>query len=185
MLALWFDQLGFILCNQLNLQFKAVAHNGYPSVRISLDGQVLADHLFTGEDWQFSISVGTDAGSHVLQVERYGKTEKNWSPEKDQILEIIGVIVDGIAVPNYVLTKHSHFEFNDQIHYGSLYFGPNGVWRFEFQTPILTFVLDQKIAHEAQYNQDYLYPWSYKLGPDSVNSIITTIDQTLERVKLL
>lgn len=162
-----------------------MAFQGYPCIKISLDDQLLLDHHFTSDQWTFSIDLDHEPARHVLCIERYGKTNDNWSPDLDQIVEILHVSVDGIHMPNYILDRHSRFEFDNQLHQGSRYFGPNGLWTFEFSTPIITHILDEKIRHESQYNQDYLYPWSYRLGPDSVNNIISNIDQTLEKARHL
>lgn len=171
--------------NHIDLSFQATAFNGLPCVRILLDDQLLIDHKFQQENWRYEIDLPQGPGSYRLVIERYGKTAEHWSAEQDQTVEITGITVDGIPVPHYVLDKHSRFEFDGQSHPGSRFFGPNGTWTFEFVSPMLTFILDQKILHEAQYNQDYEYPWSYRLGPDSVNNIVSSIDQALERVKNL
>lgn len=102
-----------------------------------------------------------------------------------QILKIQKILVDNIAIPNYVFENTCTFNFLDQQHPGSLCFEPSGIWVWNFQTPILTYILDQKIIHEAKYNQDYVYPWSYKLGPNSVSDISDRINSAHKRVQKL
>jgi hypothetical protein len=173
------------LNSKVKIYFKVSEYNGYPNIKIFLNNYLLADQAFFNDQWNFEFEVGHQPGNHCLKIERYGKTDRNYSQEKDQTVEITAITVDGIAIPEYMLVKQSKFEFNDQIHLGSLYFGPNGIWTFNFATPIITHILDQKIHHEAQYNQDYIYPWSYKLGPDSVNSILSNIEHAVDQVNKL
>jgi hypothetical protein len=171
--------------NTIQINFKVSEHNGYPCIRILLNDQLLVDHQFVDTLWTYEFSLGNDVASHCLQIERYGKTDLNYSTEKDQTVEIVDITVDGIKVPTYILDKHSKFEFDTQVHMGSRYFGPNGVWTFNFVTPILTYILDEKILHEAQYNQDYKFAWSYKLGPDNVNNILSNISKVEHRLEKL
>jgi hypothetical protein len=171
--------------NTVKINFRASNHNGFPSFKIKLDGQVLIDQTLDDSNWHYEFALPTCDRSLELQIERYGKTSENYSPEHDQILEITSIEIDGILVPNYVLDKHSQFEFDGQIHIGSRYFGPNGLWTWTFSTPILTYILDEKITHEAQYNQDYEFPWAYKLGPNSVNTILSKIQQAMDRIQRL
>lgn len=134
-------------------------------------------HTFDKLDDVLNIKLPQKTAQVCLQIERYGKTVANQVDGKDQILEIVSLCVDNVPVPCYILDKHSKFEFNNQCHLGSRYFSPNGVWTFDFQVPFITWALDQKIQHESQYNQDYLYPWSYKLGPDSVKNLQRQLGQ--------
>lgn len=101
---------------------------------------------------------------------------------RDQILEITELQVNGSRIPDYVLDQRSRFEFGDQCHIGSRYFGPNGNWTFEFETPLITWILDQKINHEAKYNHDYQFPWATQLGPNSVHQILKKIDDIRHRL---
>ena len=159
--------------NTLSINFKSVACNGYPTIKILLDGVQLVDHEFTQELETITITVPTNPGRHELVIDRYGKTDSNL----DQTLSIDSVTIDNVPVPDFILNQQTKFCFNQETHVGSRFFGPNGLWYFTFQTPIITYILDQKIIHEAQYNQDYEYPWSYKLGPTSVNKTLAQIDR--------
>jgi hypothetical protein len=171
--------------NQVIIHFRASDFNGYPNLRIWLDGQILVDHSCCNDHWTYEFELDQNIATRCLQIERYGKTNQNYSADQDQVLELVSIQIDGIVVPSYILDKHSQFEFDDQIHLGSRYFGPNGTWTWNFATPVITYILDQKINHEAQYNQDYQYPWAYKLGPNSVNTILSNIEQAMSRVQRL
>ena len=101
---------------------------------------------------------------------------------QDQILEIINLLVDDVAIPINIVESHCSFAWDGHVHPKSRYFGPNGTWTYKFSTPIITHILDLRIEHESQYDQDYTYPWSNRLGPMSVQEILDTIEQVEQRV---
>jgi hypothetical protein len=167
--------------NKLTINFKSTECNGFPSIKILHNNNLLIDYTLESYECSYTITIDLSPAHHTIIVERYNKTENN----PDQILEITNITVDGITIPEFLLLTNSKFEFDDQVHYGSKYFSPNGIWSFNFNSPVITYILDQKILHEAKYNQDYQYPWSYKLGPDSVAQISANIDLALEQVNKL
>lgn len=177
--------------NKLTLSFCATECNGFPSIKIVLDDTTVLDYTFVSQDFQFTVTIDQLLKNQILKVIRYNKTDKNTKVDSsgkivsDQLVEITDIQVDNIVIPNYLLNKQSRFEFDDQTHIGSRFFSPNGVWTFEFITPMITYILDQKIIHEAQYNQDYQYPWSYKLGPDSVTTISKNIKLAQDQISKL
>lgn len=173
--------------NTLTLFFRATGCNGQPMARISLNEKVLHDNVFAEGTTQVQIPIPTSIGNCVLSVERYGKQRNNMIVDngnivQDQILEIVDIQVDGVCVPEFYLSDKCAFAFNDQTHTGSRYFGPNGVWTLEFSTPLITHLLDAKILHESKYSQDYEYPWSYKLGPTTVEFLLGEMDKVEQRV---
>lgn len=169
--------------NQLTLTLQGNNVNGFPSVRLSLDDILVLDTTLTQEEFSFQIPVSNTESSHRLKLERYGKQYFNTTDYEDQILEISSIKIDEVELPDFIIHKHSKFEFLDQCHYGSTYFGPNGSWTFDFGSPIITWVLDCKIMHESQYSQDYQYPWSYKLGPNSVVNLTEKLSDVYQKVQ--
>jgi hypothetical protein len=173
--------------NLLTLKFRCIDCNGLPQARIKLNGDLILDHQFTSVEESHSINIDSVSGDHVLTVERYNKQSYNMILEdgnivQDQILEITDVQVDDTSIPEFVVYENCEFSWDTQVHAGSRYFGPNGVWTYRFSTPIITHILDLKIKHESKYNQDYLFPWSYKLGPDSVATIVQSINEVEKKV---
>jgi hypothetical protein len=173
--------------NLLTLKFRCIDCNGLPQARIKLNDEIILDHQFTSVEESHSINIDSVSGDHVLTVERYNKQSYNMILEdgnivQDQILEIIDVQVDDTSIPEFVIYENCEFSWDTQVHAGSRYFGPNGVWTYRFSTPIITHILDLKIKHESKYNQDYLFPWSYKLGPDSVATIVQSINEVEKKV---
>lgn len=172
--------------NILTLKFRCVDCNGLPQARVCLDGKLVHDHEFTTLEQSLDIELhGT--GDRVLTVERYNKQRRNMVLHNerivlDQILEIADILVDGVSIPDLLLQEHCEFSWDNNTHRGSRYFGPNGTWTYCFSTPIITHLLDLKIAHESKYSQDYEFPWSNRLGPNSVQEIISTIAEVEKKV---
>ena len=119
--------------------------------------------------------VGPKQQNHCLSI------QKNVDDRK--IIKLESISVDDIYLPRWLLHDHGTFFWHGQQHQGSMEWYPAGTWQFCFATPLLTWILDQKILHEARYNQDYLYPWSYRLGPDSVKNLGSKIHQTFQKVE--
>jgi hypothetical protein len=170
--------------NVLKLVLKSTYVNGWPLIRYKYNQENFQSLSINSGLTTLEVPITKNNKKHVqLCIERYGKTCDNQTEDKDQIIEIISATVDQTAVPEFIFNKFSKFMFNNETHQGSRYFSPNGIWIFEFDQPIITWILDQKILHESLYNQDYIYPWSYKFGPDSVNSLSTHLNSTYNKVK--
>lgn len=167
--------------NQFRIYFKSSNVNGRPQVRVWVGDRLVEDQQLVNEIDTIEFSVANETTIHV---ERYGKTKDNSTDELDQYLEIEKITVDNIRLPDFILYNHSHFKFDNQSIVG-LTFNPNGVWTFKFEQPFITWVLDQKILHESQWDQSYQYSWASKLGPDSVSTIGQAIQQAQEKVNLI
>lgn len=174
--------------NILSFHFRCHECNGYPQARIKLNNSLVKDHAFASSEETIEVTLPNEPGNHQITVERYGKLKHNMifvngQILQDQILEIISVMVDGVPVPINLVEQHCKFEWDSTVHAGSRYFGPNGTWTYSFATPYITHLLDLRIQHESQYNQDYHFPWSNRLGPDSVQEITAMVDQVTQRVQ--
>jgi len=177
------------MINKLTFACRASNHNGYPKIKLFLDGKELEPYDINQELFTIAVDLDHSDKHTVLIIERYGKTDQNVSVDShgniinDQYLEILDIKIDNVPVPDFILNSIPRFEFNDQCHVGSKFFGPNGIWTFEFKTPFIQYVLDQKILHEAKFSNDYVYAWSYKLGPDSVVNLTNEIDTVIAKIK--
>jgi hypothetical protein len=157
---------------------------------VYLDDTLVHSHEFNCENHVADVELDKHPSIRTVRVVRHSKTNDNviladGNILHDQILEITEVSVDGIAIKDGQLRQLCQFEYNNQVDRGSLYFGPNGVWTLFFETPIITFLLDENIKHMSGYSEDYKYPWSYQLGPESVGSIISEIQQIETKVQKL
>lgn len=163
--------------NTLTIVFQSVDGNGYPKARILLDNCVVYDQVIN--NGQFDIPVTKDIADHTIVVDRYGKTDANHG----QVLIIDSIKIDGVSIPDFLLSANSKFEFDNQILTPCRELHPNGQWSFDFCSPMLTWCLDEKIKHEAKFNQDFLFPWAYKLGPGQAEDLIGDISIQQERIK--
>lgn len=134
-----------------------------------VDGCISSDSTMV----EFSIPLDKSPAKHRLEVRKLMR----------EPADLISISIDDIDLPFFLLNENSNFVFSEQSHAGSRHWEPPGTWVFEFETPILTWILDCKILHESKYNKDYLYPWSYKLGPDSVQELGEQMDEILRRLQ--
>lgn len=172
----------------LTFAFKATCCNGWPKIKIFRDHTVIKNHQFSNEKETISIEIPNSRGNHLICVERFGKEDHNVVVSdgfiiEDQVVEIESIFINGVKLPDFVINNHTEFKFADQVHKGSTYFGPNGTWSLKYYGSMVTWLLDRKITHEVQYNQDYQFPWAYKLGPDSVSKTVDEIDSLLEKIQ--
>jgi len=171
------------MSNVINIFLKSTNVNGWPFIKIKTADTDFKSIIIDQDLIKIELPITNRQGKNFIVIERYGKTKLNQLNNIDQTVEITTVTVDNSSIPDFIFDKFSRFEFNDQVHTGSRFFAPNGVWYFEFETPIITWILDQKIIHESQYNQDYIYPWSYKFGPDSVSTLSSQLTLVTDKVK--
>lgn len=172
--------------NVLSLSLTSTYCNGWPQVRVFLNNTLIKDCVVNNE-LVVPITVDKLVKNYTLQIQRYGKTDQNFVFEdnkivKDQVVELTSLAVDGVKIPSYVINNCSKFCFDNQTHLGSCYFSPNGQWEFEFQAPVVTWLLDQKILHESLYSDDYKFDWSYKLGPTSVDVLSSKYKEALDKI---
>lgn len=170
--------------NTLSLLFKATDCNGMPSFAVTVNNATVYDNVAQHEDITVDVTIPNTATEIVIN--RYGKTDNNIQLDgsaiiKDQVLELVSISVDGVKLPHWFLWEHVILETQGH-KTQSLVMGPNGTWTIEFPSPLISCILDKKINHEAKYNQDYIYPWSYKLGPDSVAEVSRNINTALNIV---
>jgi hypothetical protein len=174
--------------NILTLSCRATEYNGFPKVTVLLDDHVFSEVEISTELFDILIPLDNTCSKKCLQLHRYGKTDQNVLVDtqgkivQDQTLEILQIKIDGTLIPTFFISNNVQFEFDNQCHSGSCFIGPNGVWTFKFYTPIIEYILDEKILHESDYNQDYQFAWSYKLGPNSVNTINAKIDSLIKKI---
>lgn len=164
------------MSNILKVVVKSTECNGWPNLNFYFENQLVEKVKGCSELHSFEVDLQPAESHTFIKLERYGKTDnncifKNEQIIKDQTIEIVRVSVDDIKLPDHLIYQNCYIEFDGFRHDGSRFLGPNGVWVLNFKTPIITFFLDQKIEHEAKYNDDYKYPWSYRLGPRSVSTL--------------
>jgi hypothetical protein len=146
-------------------------------INFTLDGrQVDADQIHI-EDLKLRVvlPIGIKKENHQLKITK----------QVDERIHVYldDMMIDEVSVPDWTYYIASRFVFSESVHTGSREWHPSGTWYFDFESPIITWMLDEKITQEAQYNQDYLFPWSTKLGPGMAEKLGSNIDATLEYVQ--
>ena len=173
------------MINNLTLICQATNCNGYPYANVKIDDSTVYDGLVDDCENKFNFDIPSNTGRHTLTINRYGKTNKNVTAECEQLLKIVGILIDGVSIPKHVLVSNSKFQYQDTTEHGSLELYPNGTWTFDFETPFITWCMDQKIANDAEFSNNYLLPWSYQLGPNQADQLIDDIDQLFEKLKVI
>ena len=157
------------------LQFT-IRSNANPKILVYLDDLLLQERRLQEGTENLYIEISEDQRDHIISI------SKKSIDSKDEPIEIVQASIDGAAIPDHLLRLCCDFEYHSGRIEGSTYLIPDGIWRFRFSSPILIFLLDLKIAEEARYSEDYKYPWSYQLGPETVTRLITDIDEVIEKV---
>jgi hypothetical protein len=152
--------------NIFKFKFKATFCNGWPSLRFCVDNDVLQEFYFEQEYATVEIAMDLVDGDHILEIERFGKTNKNFVFEnnsmiQDQTVELLDIYIDNIQLP--LSFKHQgHFCFDDQKISGGLLWGPNGTYFLNFKTPLISWIIAEKLE-KLDENLDSFIPNKYNL----------------------
>lgn len=143
--------------NRLTFVFNTTECNGWPKIRMLIDDDLYEDHHFVENNEQVNVPIELLDGNHSLTIEIYGKTSNNTIIDnvghivKDQLIELIDIYADNIKLPD--LFKYiGVYKFNDQEYPQATTWGCNGLWIWNFATPLLTWALDKQIANRESYN---------------------------------
>ena len=158
--------------NTLKITFKTSECNGWPKLRLLIDNDLYEDHLFSSEDEAITVPIEFLDGSHLLELEIYDKTSVNTKVDsagniiQDQLIELVDMYVDDVKLPGY-FKYMGVYKFNNQTYPQATTWGCNGIWAWEFSTPIVTWVIDKKNENNEKYNPP----------------IIPVIDRTHDKLK--
>lgn len=141
--------------NLLRLKFSATECNGWPKLKFYIDDDLYEDFIFKSPNAEIELPLSTLDGEHELSIELYDKTNNNTiiidsKIISDQTVTLDKIFVDNVEVPNFIKYKGIHY-YHGQEHIQSLTWGPNGVWKLKFRTPIISWILDEK----EKISQDY------------------------------
>jgi hypothetical protein len=139
-----------LISNCLTLHLQASECNGWPKIRILIDNDIIQEYEFNQATVTIDIHIDLLDGDHVLEIERYGKTDQNivfvdGQILKDQVVVLEDMYVDGVKLPE-MFKYDSKFCYNNLEFPSVLTWGPNGVWSWRFTTPLLTNIIDRKNA---------------------------------------
>lgn len=142
----------------IKLEFHSSECNGWPTAKILFDDDIYQDCYFDQSHSFVELPIDFLDGEHILTVELYGKDTRGTVVDqqgiiiKDRILELLNIYVNDIKLPDF-FKYNSVYKFNNQTYNQGLKWGCNGIWTWHFSTPILSWVLDEKIKHQEKYNQ--------------------------------
>jgi hypothetical protein len=148
--------------NKIDLIFRATECNGWPKLKFLLDLDLIEDYNFTTSEAKIMIPIDLVKGKHTLFVEFYGKTPRNTKVDndnnilEDQTVELIDIYVDDILLPNFYKWM-GVYKFGDQIHPQALKWGCNGIWSWDIEIPLISWLLEKKIEQREKYNKTNFY----------------------------
>jgi hypothetical protein len=133
--------------NCLTLELQASECNGWPKIRILIDNDIIQEYEFDQEIATIDLSMDLLDGEHVLEIERYDKTNNNivfvdGMILQDQSVTLLDLYVDGVKLPD-MFKYDGKFCYNDLELPGVLDWG---VWTWKFAIPLLENLIDRKNA---------------------------------------
>jgi len=139
-----------LLNNRLTLHLQATECNGWPKIRILIDNDIIQEYEFDQPMAVVEIPMDLLDGNHVLEIERYDKTDQNvvfvdGKILQDQTVILLDMYFDGVKLPE-MFKYNSKFCYNDLELPSVMIWGPNGVWSWKFTTPLLENLIDCKNA---------------------------------------
>lgn len=139
--------------NILTLGFSASFCNGWPKIKIYLDEDLYHDYEFIGDNEAVDIPLDLLDGLHTLKIELYNKSNRNTKVVdsiivQDQLVTLENIKVDGVTVPQQFLYE-GRYTYNNVEPYQGLTWGINGHWSWDFQTPIINWIIKQKNLNQG------------------------------------
>ena len=138
--------------NILSLVFSASFCNGWPKIKVYLDEDLYQDHNFSKDSETVDVPLDLLDGLHTLKIELYNKSNRNTKVVddiivQDQLVTLENIKVDGVTVPKNFLYE-GLYTFNNVAPHRGLTWGINGHWSWNFQTPIIDWIIKQKKLNE-------------------------------------
>lgn len=165
----------------LRLHFKATECNGWPDIRIMFNGDVYEEVTLTQPEQFISVPLNLPIGKHVLEIERYGKTDNNLlfvdgKILNDQLVELVDIYIDDIKLGNLFKYKSATFKHKDgEIQNGYLW-GFNGTFSWSFEMPIIPWLVRVKQMIEDD-NINLYIPGKHNL--DELNRLLDKIENAI------
>jgi hypothetical protein len=147
--------------NTLKFTFSVTECNGWPKLKFFIDDDLIEDFEFTSESGGVSIPLDVMDGHHKLSIEIYGKTHSNTICDsdgniiQDQLVEMTGMYIDDIKLPAVYMWM-GVYHFNGIESPQSLIWGCNGLWVWDMEVPLISWILDKKIENHEKYSNPTL-----------------------------
>ena len=174
--------MNYIKINFLNYKFKK-----FPKIKIFLDGDLLEEVNFDKDSQLITIPTELDNGNHTLEIEHFDKTSKdtqiiNGKISADTKFTIKSITIDNFEIPTSLLYL-SEFKPNwknlvkpknfPDVLRQSFTIGPNGTWKFKFETPIEDWLIKDRKEKNEKIKNIKTYE-SYEVSTESVIDYILT-----------
>ena len=139
----------------LVFKFNAREQDGWPLIKVWLDGVLEFETWVLENQWEFCINKDLAPGPHTLIIERGNSNNlKNWEEGyvSEQELAIVGIWYEDVELPQSFLL-HGQWYFID--HQGqeqclqNIKWRSNGRWVWQFESPVLDWIINK-----VQRNQD-------------------------------
>jgi len=142
----------------LKFDFSATEFNGWPWLRVLVDGQIVDQLCLTNATQSVTVDVDLATGQHLLEFERFNKTDNNTLVDaQGQILKDQGVVLQNIWYQDVKLPMdylwQGVFCYNNTPMPSVLHWGPNGVWSWLFETPVLPWIISIKNQQRSQAHE--------------------------------
>lgn len=140
----------------IKFDFNVTEYNGWPSIVFLVDDDTLLEHQFTHEQETVELPIDLLEGEHLLEIERtnVGKNnteiDANGNIVKDQLVELVEMYVDDVKLPEFFKYR-GVYHLNGTKYPQGLVWGGNGVWQWNFETPMVEWAIDTKVDHANSY----------------------------------
>lgn len=171
----------------LRLHFKATEHNGWPEIRIMFNGDIYEEVTLNQPEQVVEIPLNLPSGNHVLEIERYGKTDNNvlfvdGKILKDQLVELVDIYIDNIKLgPLFKYNTNAVFKHKDGEIPNSYHWGFNGTFSWPFTMPIVPWLI--KIKQTSEDDNINLYI-PHRKDPTEINSFLTKLENEINASKI-
>ena len=167
-----------------SLKFTVTECNGWPQARFLINNQLLIDHTFCGLHEKIDLDLQLNPGQHLLEIVKYGKTDDNCIVQgdtivQDQTIALTGVAFDDITLPEPLL-RRGIWVWGETTQEGSLFWGPNGVWSWHFELPIVPWAV-RIMRNSGNPHKDLLDPW-HEQDASWLDKTLSALDQLEKKI---
>lgn len=169
----------------LTFVFDATECNGWPRIRIGVDGDVLIDHDFVCDSESVQLELDLDAGHHVLEIERWGKQSINVDFQdgkilRDQTVTLRDIYLQDVKLPYWFIIS-GQFCCDQGVFDQVTTWGPNGCYRLRFGVPFERWILKQKVDNCPEVQTVYSPTES---NHAALATMLDKFEKDLERIQV-
>jgi hypothetical protein len=165
--------------------FTATECQGWPRIRIAVDGDVLVEHDFDQDRASVTVDLDLDSGHHCFEIERWGKQSFNMvlqdnSIVADQTVTLESIYIQDVCLPDWFMSS-GQFHWEGGVIDQGIIWGPNGVYRIEFEYPLISWILKEKVRRWPSVIS--LYPPTDQ-NQQHLRELLDQFEKDLKRVRV-